>query len=103
MPAEQPRLESRSDIEAEVAVMRTHGWHIAPVRWQGVPAWLKLAVPEPPAWRYQIQGAVARLLGVAALQPVRPHGGAAGIGNEAARLDALAAAGVHASAPRRAS
>ena len=27
MAAEQPRLESRSDIEAEVAVMRAHGRH----------------------------------------------------------------------------
>lgn len=94
MAAEQPRLESRSEIEAEIAAMRGNGRHIAPVRWQGVPAWLKLAVAEPPAWRYQIQGAVARLLGLSALQPVRPRGGAAGIGNEAARLDALGAAGV---------
>lgn len=95
MAAEQPRLESRSDIEAQIVAMRAHGRHIAPVRWQDAPAWLKLAVPEPPAWRYQIQGIVARLLGLSALQPVRPRGGAAGIGNEAARLDALAAAGVH--------
>lgn len=94
MAAERPQLESRADIEAQVEALRQHRRHIAPVRWRGGPAWLKLSVPEPPAWRYQIQGAVARVLGVAALQPVRPLGGAAGIRNEAARLDALAAAGV---------
>lgn len=90
MAAERPQFESRADIEAQVDALRRRGRHIAPVRWQGGPAWLKLSVPEPPAWRYQIQGAVARVLGVSALQPVRPLGGAAGIRNEAARLDALA-------------
>lgn len=95
MAAERPQLESRADIDAQVTALRQRGRHIQPVRWQGRPAWLKLSVPEPPAWRYQLQGAVARLLRLSALQPVRPLGGAAGVRNEAARLDALAAAGVH--------
>lgn len=90
-----PQLASRADIDAQVAAMRQTGEHIRPVRWQGQPAWIKLSVPQPPAWRYHLLAGMARLLQQPAMQPVRPHGGAAGIRNEAGRLHALAAAGLH--------
>jgi hypothetical protein len=94
MATERPRLGSRADIDAQVAALRQSGRHIQPVLWQGQPAWLKLSVPQPTAWRYQLQAGVAKLLQHAALQPVRPLGGAAGIRNEADRLTALAGAGL---------
>jgi hypothetical protein len=94
MATERPRLGSRVDIDAQVAALRQSGRHIQPVLWQGQPAWLKLSVAQPTAWRYEIQAAAARLLQHAALQPVRPHGGAAGIRNETGRLIALAGAGL---------
>lgn len=95
MTTARPELGSRADLDAQVAAMRQAGQHIRPVRWQGQPAWLKLSVPQPPAWRYQLLAGVARLLQQSAMQPVRPHGGAAGIRNEAGRLSALAAAGLN--------
>jgi hypothetical protein len=95
MPAARIPLASRDDLLAQVDALQDAGGHILPVSWQGEPAWLKLSVPRPPAWRYQLQAALAQALQLSALQPVRPQGGAAGIANEAARLTALAAAGVH--------
>lgn len=95
MATEHPQLGSRADIDAQVAALRQSGRHILPVLWQGQPAWLKLSVPQPPAWRYQLQAGLARLLQHAALQPVRPHGGVAGIRNEAGRLTTLAGAGLN--------
>lgn len=95
MPAARTPLASRADLEAQVDALQQAGGHIQPVLWQGVPAWLKLSVPQPPAWRYQIQAALAKALRLSALQAVRPGGGTAGIANEAARIAALAAAGVH--------
>lgn len=94
MSAARPQLGSRADIEALIASMRLSGAHIRQVDWQGQPAWLKLSVPQPPAWRYQLLSGMARLLRHPAMQPVRPHGGEAGIRNEANRLTALAAAGL---------
>lgn len=88
------QLASRADIEAEIATLRQAGRHIVPVRWQGQPAWLKLSVPQPPAWRYQLLAGMARLLQHPAMQPVRPHGGATGIRNESRRLVSLADAGL---------
>jgi len=90
-----PQLGSRADIDAQVSVLRQSGRHIQPVLWQGQPAWLKLSVPQPPAWRYRLLAGMAKLLQHPALQPVRPRGGAAGIRNEVARLAALSAAGLH--------
>ena len=90
-----PDLGSRADIDAQVAVLRQRGRHIQPVLWQGQPAWLKLSVPQPPAWRYRLLAGMARLLQHPAMQPVRPHGGASGMRNEARRLAELAAAGLH--------
>jgi len=89
-----PQLDSRADLDAQVAALRQSGGHIRQVRWQGQPAWLKLSVPQPPAWRYQLLAGMARLLQHPAMQPVRPHGGTAGIRNEADRLKALADAGL---------
>lgn len=90
------QLDSRADIDAQVAALRQAGRHIQQVQWQGRPAWLKLSLPQPPAWRYQLLAGMARLLQHPAMQPVRPHGGAAGIRNEAERLNALANAGLRA-------
>lgn len=78
----------------QAKAMAESGRHIQSVRWQGQPAWLKLSTPQPPAWRYQLQSGMSRLLRHPAMRPVRPHGGAAGIRNETARLTALAAAGL---------
>ncbi|MFN3751077.1 MAG: hypothetical protein ACK4SR_06865 [Thiobacillus sp.] len=94
MSRPRPQLASRADVDALIASMRLSGAHIREVDWQGQPAWLKLSVPQPPAWRYTLLAGMARLLQHPALQPVRPHGGEAGIRNEAERLAALAAAGV---------
>lgn len=90
----RPQLGSRADVDALIASMRPSGAHIRQIDWQGQPAWLKLSVPQPPAWRYKLLAGMARLLQHPAMQPVRPHGGEAGIRNEAARLSALAAAGL---------
>lgn len=95
----RPQLDSRADVVTEAARMRAARRHIAPVRWQGQSAWLKLAVAQPPAWRYQLLGGAARLLGQPALQPVRPHGGHRGLRVEVARMRALAAAGLRAPTP----
>lgn len=95
MTTARPHLGDRADVDAEVVAMRQAGLHIRPVLWQGQPAWLKLSVPQPPAWRYRLLAGIARLLRHPAMQPVRPHGGAAGIRNEGGRLAALAAAGLH--------
>jgi hypothetical protein len=94
MTPARPQLGSRVDIDAAVAILVQAGRHIQPVQWQGQPAWLKLSVPQPPAWRYQLLAGMARLMHQPALQPVRPQGGVAGIHNEAQRLTALAAAGL---------
>ncbi|MFO7542016.1 MAG: hypothetical protein R6W97_04270 [Thiobacillus sp.] len=94
MANEGPQLESLSDVDRQAKAMAESGSHIRSVQWQGQPAWLKLKTPRPPAWRYQLQSGMARLLRHPAMQPVRPHGGTAGIRNEAARLTALAAAGL---------
>lgn len=90
-----PQLENHAAIVVQVAALVRAGGHIQPVVWQGQPAWLKLSVPQPPAWRYQLLAGMARLLQHPAMQPVRPHGGAAGIRNEAHRLTSLARAGLH--------
>ncbi len=90
-----PDLRDRAGLERQVAALVQAGQHILRVDWLGQPAWLKLSVPQPPAWRYQLLAGMAKLLQHPAMQPVRPHGGEAGIRNEAARLDALAAAGLH--------
>lgn len=94
MSGARPQLGSRADIEALIASMRLSHAHIRQVDWQGQAAWLKLSVPQPPAWRYTLLAGMARLLRHPAMQPVRPHGGEAGIRNEAERLAALAAAGL---------
>lgn len=90
-----PDLCSHADIDAQVATLRQSGLHIQAVLWQGQPAWLKLSMPQPPAWRYKLLAGMARLLQHAAMQPVRPPGGVAGMRNEARRLAELAAAGLH--------
>lgn len=92
--ATPPHLEDRAAVTNEVARLRAAGGHIAPVLWQGRPAWLKLTLPQPPAWRYQLLAGMARLLGQPAMQPVRPHGGGHGLRIEAARIRALGAAGL---------
>jgi hypothetical protein len=89
-----PQLDSRADLDGQVAALRRSGAHIRRVQWQGQPAWLKLSVPQPPAWRYQLQAGMARVLQLSAFQPVRPQGGIEGIRNEAGRISALAAAGL---------
>lgn len=94
MTTAHPQLGSRADIDVQVAALRQAGNHIQPVQWQGQAAWLKLSVPQPPAWRYQLLAGMARLLQQPALQPVRPQGGVAGIQNEVQRLTALSQAGV---------
>ena len=94
MTTARPDLGRRADIDAQVAALRQTGRHIQPVLWQGQPAWLKLSVPQPPAWRYQLLAGMARLLQQSAMQPVRPPGGVAGLRNEAGRLVALDAAGL---------
>lgn len=94
MTTARPQLGSRADIDAQVGTLRQSGRHIQPVTWQGQAAWLKLSVPQPPAWRYQLLAGMARLLQHPAMQPVRPHGGTAGIRNEAHRLTRLADAGL---------
>ncbi len=90
----RPLLGNREEIEAHIAHMKRDGRHIAPVLWRGQPAWLKLAVPQPPAWRYQLLAGAAKLLGQPAMQAVRPHGGSHGLQVEASRIRALAAAGL---------
>lgn len=94
MKTAPPELGSRADINTLVAALLESGRHIQSVQWQGQPAWIKLSMPQPPAWRYQLLAGMTRLIRQPALQPVRPHGGVAGIRNEAQRLAALAAAGV---------
>jgi len=94
MTPARPQLDSRADIDAQVAALRQSGRHIQAVQWQDQPAWLKLSVPQPPAWRYQLLAGMARLLRQPAMQPVRPHGGTSGIQNEAHRLTRLADAGL---------
>lgn len=96
MTTARPQLGSRADIDLQVAALRKVRRHIQPVSWNGQPAWLKLSTPRPPAWRYQLQAGTASLLGLPALRPVRPEGGAAGLGNEADLLSRLAAAGLRA-------
>lgn len=87
-------LFQRTDIEAHVARMRQRGWHIEPVIWCGERAWLKLSVPQSPAWRYQLLAAAARVLGQPAMQAVRPSGGSEGIQLEIRRIQMLSAAGL---------
>ena len=94
MKAEPPQLGSRADLDERVTALKQAGGRIERVMWADEPAWLKLSVPQPPAWRYQLLAGMARLIQQPALQPVRPHGGAQGIQNEVQRLSALAAAGV---------
>ena len=96
MTTARPQLDSRADIDLQVVALRQARRHIQPVSWNGQPAWLKLSMPQPPAWRYQLQAGIASLLGLPAMRPVRPQGGAAGIGNEADLLARLAAAGLRA-------
>lgn len=94
MKADPPALTSRADLDDRVAALKRAGGRIEPVIWAGQPAWLKLSVPQPPAWRYQLLAGMARLIRQPAMQPVRPAGGAAGIRNEIGRIRALDAAGV---------
>ncbi len=89
-------LATHADVESQVARMRAGGRHIAPVAWRGEAAWLKLAVAQPPAWRYRLLAAAARALGQPAMQAVRPHGGDTGLRIEARRIRALREAGLHA-------
>jgi hypothetical protein len=89
-----PQLADRAAILGAVARLRAAGGHIAPVVWRDRPAWLKLTLPQPPAWRYRLLAGMARLLGQPALQPLRPHGGEHGLRIEAARIRALGAAGL---------
>lgn len=91
-PLSRPALDAHEAVEAQAAQMRLDGRHIAPVQWRGEAAWLKLAVPQPPAWRYQLLAGAAKALGQPAMQPVRPHGGNAGLRIEASRIRALGAA-----------
>lgn len=93
MKAAPPELNSRADLEQQVGDVKRAGGRIERVIWAGQPAWLKLSVPQPPAWRYQLLAGMARLIRQPALQPVRPRGGVQGIQNEVHRLHALAAAG----------
>lgn len=97
-PKSRPALDAHEAIEAHAASMRAGGRHIAPVLWRGQAAWLKLAVPQPPAWRYQLLGATAKALGQPVMQPVRPHGGSAGLQVEARRIRALGEARLRAPA-----
>lgn len=90
-------LTRRADIDAYVAGMRQRGWHIEPVSWCGQPAWLKLSVPQSPAWRYQLLAAAARLLRQPAMQAVRPPGGDEGVQLEIRRIQTLSAAGLRVS------
>lgn len=92
----RPALDTHVAIEAAAAHMRATGRHIAPVLWRGEAAWLKLAVPQPPAWRYRLLAGAARALGQPAMQPVRPNGGNAGLRIEARRIRALNDAGLRA-------
>ena len=85
----RPALDAHDAVEAHAAKMRQQGRHIAPVVWRGEAAWLKLAVPQPPAWRYQLLAGAAKALGQPAMQPVRPHGGNVGLRVEARRIRAL--------------
>jgi hypothetical protein len=94
----RPTLDTHAAIEVEAARMRAAGRHIAPVSWCDEAAWLKLAVPQPPAWRYRLLAGAARGLGQPALQPVRPSGGNAGLRIEARRIRALGDAGLRAPA-----
>jgi len=94
----RPALVSRAEVETQAARLKQAGRHIAPVMWQGEAAWLKLAVAQPPAWRYQLLAGAARLLGQPAMQAVRPPGGSQGLRVEARRIRALAAAGLRAPA-----
>ncbi|HEY9097502.1 MAG TPA: hypothetical protein VIN38_01390 [Thiobacillus sp.] len=94
MAAALVQLTTRADIEALVASLVQSGGRIQPVEWEGQRAWLKLSVPQPPAWRYQLLAGMARLIRQPALQPVRPDGGETGIRNEVSRINALAVAGV---------
>lgn len=94
MTADPPSLTSRADLDDRVVALKRAGGRIERVVWAGEPAWLKLSVPQPPAWRYQLLAGLARLIRQPALQPVRPAGGSAGIHNEIRRIEALTAAGV---------
>lgn len=87
-------LDTRADVEACVAHLGAAGRHIAPVVWRGQAAWLKLAVAQPPAWRYRLLAAAARALGQPAMQAVRPHGGPLGLRIESRRIRALGDAGL---------
>ncbi len=98
MSAPRAPLDTHADVEACVAHLRAAGRHIAPVVWRGEAAWLKLAVVQPPAWRYRLLAAAARALGQPAMQAVRPHGGNAGLRIESRRIRALGEAGLHAPA-----
>ncbi|MFN3715686.1 MAG: hypothetical protein ACK4R8_03060 [Thiobacillus sp.] len=91
-PQYRPALDAHEAVEAQAVQMRREGRHIAPVRWRGEAAWLKLAVPQPPAWRYQLLAGAAKALGQPAIQPVRPHGGNVGLRIEARRIRALGVA-----------
>ncbi len=93
-PESRPALDAREGVEAYIAQLRAAGRHIAPVVWRGEAAWLKLAVPQPPAWRYQLLAAAAKTLGQPAMQPVRPHGGPRGLRVEIQRIRALGKAGL---------
>lgn len=95
MTADPLALQSHADLEQYAAELKRAGGRIQPVVWAGAPAWLKLSEPQPPAWRYQLLAGMARLVRQPALQPVRPSGGAEGLRNEARRIEALSAAGVH--------
>jgi hypothetical protein len=95
-PAARPQLDTHAALQAHVGTLRAAGRHIGAVRWQTQDAWLKLSMTQPPAWRYQLLGAAARLLGQAAMRPLRPQGGSIGLRVEARRLRALRACGLRA-------
>ncbi len=66
--------------------------HVLP---DGRSVWLRKAGRRNPAWRYALLGAAVKVLRLGVLAPVPNVGGHAGIATEAARLQALAAAGVY--------
>lgn len=94
----RPALDTTAAVEDYTSSLRSAGHHIAPVIWRGEAAWLKLAVPQPPAWRYKLLGAMAKTLAHPAMQPVRPQGGTLGLKTEADRVRALTQAGLRAPA-----
>ncbi|MEB3767577.1 RIO1 family regulatory kinase/ATPase [Acinetobacter sp. MD2] len=61
----------------------------------GIKVWLKKASKRHPKWLYMLATWATRLFNVQLLTPVPNYGGAASIQCEAARIESLAAIGVH--------